>query len=84
MADYLGASIQNPMASGQKLPSLSERTIHHQMIGEWEFDQEQRRKHGQGGARAADEKKADEVRVLRMPEVVTETEYFVIGALLLM
>jgi ribosome-associated protein len=31
-------------------------------------------------ARAADEKKADEVRVLRMPEVVTETEYFVIGS----
>lgn len=31
-------------------------------------------------ARAADEKKADEIRVLKMPEVVTETEYFVIGS----
>mgnify|MGYP000890494368 CR=1 FL=1 len=29
-------------------------------------------------ARAADEKKADDVRVLRMPVVVAETEYFVI------
>lgn len=31
-------------------------------------------------ARAADEKKADEVRVLKMPEVMTETEYFVISS----
>ena len=31
-------------------------------------------------ARAADEKKADEIRVLKMPEVVAETEYFVIGS----
>lgn len=29
-------------------------------------------------ARAADEKKADEIRVLKMPKVVAETEYFVI------
>ncbi len=31
-------------------------------------------------ARAADEKKADEIRVLKMPKVVTETEYFVISS----
>ncbi|MCK9525151.1 MAG: ribosome silencing factor [Limnochordia bacterium] len=33
-------------------------------------------------ARAAYEKKADEVRVLRMPKIVTETEYFVIASAL--
>ncbi|HKM43084.1 MAG TPA: ribosome silencing factor [Limnochordia bacterium] len=33
-------------------------------------------------ARAADEKKADDIRVLRMPEVVAETEYFVIASAL--
>jgi len=33
-----------------------------------------------GAARAADDKKADEVRVLKMPEVVTETDYFVIAS----
>ncbi len=31
-------------------------------------------------ARAADDKKADEVRVLKMPEVVSETEYFVVSS----
>lgn len=31
-------------------------------------------------AQAADEKKADEVRVLKMPKVVAETEYFVISS----
>ncbi|NLL42355.1 MAG: ribosome silencing factor [Firmicutes bacterium] len=31
-------------------------------------------------ARTADEKKADQVRVLKMPEVMTETEYFVVSS----
>lgn len=31
-------------------------------------------------ARAADEKKADDIRVLKMPKVVAETEYFVISS----
>lgn len=31
-------------------------------------------------ARAADEKKADDIQVLKMPEVVAETEFFVISS----
>ncbi|NLL48046.1 MAG: ribosome silencing factor [Firmicutes bacterium] len=33
-------------------------------------------------ARAADEKKADDIQVLKMPDVVAETEYFVISSAL--